>query len=79
MCLAIPAEVLDTDEDTALVDLDGVRQRVCTAMLEGVVPGDFVVVHVGYALSKLDKAEADRALAALKRLGEPQTQPEDAP
>ena len=64
MCLAIPALVVSLPEpDTALVDVDGMRKRVSLALVEGVVPGDYVVVHVGYALARLDPDEAARTLS----------------
>ncbi len=66
MCLALPAEVKSVDGETATVDLDGVQLPISLAFLEGVEPGDFVVVHVGYALSKVDPELAAQQLALLK-------------
>ena len=64
MCLAIPARVVALPEpDTALIDVGGVRKRVSLALLDGVVLGDYVIVHVGYALTRLDPDEAERTLA----------------
>jgi hydrogenase expression/formation protein HypC len=66
MCLALPARVVELlDPDEALIDVDGVRKRISLALLDGVAPGDYVVVHVGYALTRLDPAEAARTLALL--------------
>jgi len=63
MCLAIPARVVEIPEpDTAVVDLGGVRKKISLALLDGVVPGDYVIVHVGYALTRLDPEEAARTL-----------------
>jgi hydrogenase expression/formation protein HypC len=64
MCLAIPVciEQLVTEE-SAIVNLDGVRKEISLALVEGIEPGDYVIVHVGYALQKLDPAEAERTLA----------------
>ncbi len=68
MCLALPAKVTATHGDgTATVELGGVRQRVSLALLDGVEVDDFVVVHVGYALSRLDQAEAQKTLRLLQR------------
>ena len=63
MCLAIPVciEQLVTEE-SAIVNLDGVRKEISLALVDGVEPGDYVIVHVGYALQKLDPAEAERTL-----------------
>lgn len=70
MCLALPARVLTLHDDaTAVVELGGVRQRVSVALLDGVKVDDFVIVHVGYALSKLDPEEAQRTLALLAETG----------
>ncbi|MBL6928922.1 MAG: HypC/HybG/HupF family hydrogenase formation chaperone [Rhodospirillales bacterium] len=59
MCLAIPAEVIAIDDqELATVDMGGVRKEVSVALLEGVEVGDYVIVHTGFALSKLDPEEA---------------------
>jgi hydrogenase expression/formation protein HypC len=64
MCLAIPAKVVELRAaDTAVIDLGGVRKEVSLALVEGIVPGDYVIVHVGYALQRLDPVEAERTLA----------------
>ena len=64
MCLAIPARVVALPETgTALIDVGGVRKRVSLALVEGVAIGDYVIVHVGYALTRLDPEEAERTLA----------------
>ncbi len=64
MCLAIPARVVELrDADQAVIDLGGVRKEISLALVEGVAPGDYVIVHVGYALQKVDPAEAEKTLA----------------
>jgi hydrogenase expression/formation protein HypC len=64
MCLAVPARVVALpDAETALIDIGGVRKRVSLALVEDVGVGDYVIVHVGFALSKLDPDEAARTLA----------------
>ncbi|MBS0513705.1 MAG: HypC/HybG/HupF family hydrogenase formation chaperone [Proteobacteria bacterium] len=69
MCLAIPARVVELcDKDEALVDLDGVRKRISLAMVEGVAVGDYVIVHVGFALQKLDVDEAEATLALFREI-----------
>jgi hydrogenase expression/formation protein HypC len=63
MCLAIPAKVVELRPgDQAIIDLGGVRKDISLALVEGVVPGDYVIVHVGYALQKVDPAEAEKTL-----------------
>ena len=70
MCLALPVKVVEVEAagDWATVDLGGVRKRISLALLEGVVAGDYVILHVGYALTKLDADEAERTLALFSRL-----------
>lgn len=64
MCLAIPARVVEIlDGEQAVVDLGGVRKEVSLALLDGVSEGDYVIVHVGFALNRLDPEEAERTLA----------------
>ena len=71
MCLALPAEIveLDTDADMATVSLEGLRKSVSLALVEDVKLGDFVLVHVGYALSKVSPEEARQTLALMAEAG----------
>lgn len=70
MCLAIPARVVQLkDGDDAVIDLGGVRKEISLALVQDVRPGDYVIVHVGYALQKLDPQEAERTLALFAGLG----------
>lgn len=64
MCLAIPArieQILDTGD--GIVDFGGVKRPISLALVEDVVVGDYVIVHVGFALQRLDIEEAERTLA----------------
>ena len=71
MCLAIPARVVEfAADDQAVVDLGGVRKQVSLALVDGVELGDYVIVHVGYALSRLDPEEAEATLALFREAGE---------
>ena len=77
MCLAIPGRVTETyrENDVLMgkVDFSGVLRRVCLEHVAGVGVGEYVLVHVGYALSRIDADEAARAfeiLAELRQLGE---------
>ncbi len=64
MCLAIPARVVQIFEgERAVVDMGGVQKEVSLALLEDVSEGDYVIVHVGFALNRLDAEEAERTLA----------------
>jgi hydrogenase expression/formation protein HypC len=64
MCLAIPARVVELlENDQAVVDLGGVRKEISLALVSDVAVDDYVIVHVGYALNKLDQDEAEKTLA----------------
>lgn len=63
MCLAIPARITKLlEDDMALADVGGVGRPVSLALLDDAAVGDYVIVHVGYALSKLDPEEAAKTL-----------------
>lgn len=64
MCLAVPARVLELrDNQMALVDLSGTRREISLMVLDGdVAPGDYVLIHVGYAIEVIDEEEALRTL-----------------
>ena len=71
MCLAIPVQVSEIlPDEMARVSLDGVVKIVSTALVEDLRVGDYVVLHVGYALSKIDPEEAERTLEMLAEAGE---------
>lgn len=73
MCLAIPGKVVDVVDEAnqlAKVDVAGVRRNVNVALLEAVEPGDWVLIHVGFALSKVDEDEAQATLRLLQQMGE---------
>jgi len=75
MCLGIPGQVVelhDSHEHLAAVDVSGVSRTVNIGLLEDedVQPGDWVLIHVGFALSKIDEREASLALASLQLLGQ---------
>lgn len=70
MCLALPAEIVDLDADgiNAVVALAGVRKRISLALIEEPKVGEFVLVHVGYALHKVSAEEAERTLQLMDEL-----------
>jgi hydrogenase expression/formation protein HypC len=70
MCLAIPAEIIERRTPaTALVSVNGIRREVNVELTPEARPGDYVVLHVGYALGVIDEEEAKRTLALLKAEG----------
>ena len=75
MCLGIPGQILeyvDDQNDIATVEVSGVRRNINVGLVrpEGIGPGDWVLVHVGFAMSKIDELEAQETLIMLKQLGE---------
>lgn len=70
MCLALPVRVVELkDGDAAIVDLGGIRKEISLALVDGVSVGDYVILHVGYALTKLDPDEAEQTLALFRAAG----------
>ena len=70
MCLAIPTLVVELLPDNqAVVDLGGVRKAVSIELLDEVAVGDYVIIHVGYALTRLDPEEAAQTLALMAEVG----------
>jgi hydrogenase expression/formation protein HypC len=72
MCLAIPAKVIEADEtlQAGKVDYLGTKVNVNFVLLQGVQVGDWVIVHAGFAISKLDEQEARETLALLREVAE---------
>lgn len=75
MCLGVPGRVVELSyghPDLARVDVSGVRRAVNVALLsdEPLATGDWVLIHVGFAMSRIDEAEAARALESLRLLGQ---------
>ncbi len=70
MCLAIPTRVIEVrNEFEAVVELAGVRKVISIALVEDVQVGDFVILHVGHALTKLDADEARKTLELMAEAG----------
>lgn len=79
MCLAVPAKVIELlEDDQALIDLGGVRNRVSLALVDGVSAGDYVIVHTGFAIARLDVVEAEKTLALFAEIAEAIGEPPDA-
>ncbi len=74
MCLGIPGRVLEIDGGEGLptgrVDFSGAVKEVCLAYVPDVTVGEYVIVHVGFAISKVDEAEAQRTLEILREMGD---------
>lgn len=72
MCLAIPAKVteISTDGQSGLAEVGGVGKEVSFALLDQIEKGDYVLIHVGYALSRIDPEEAAKTLALFDEMAE---------
>jgi hydrogenase expression/formation protein HypC len=69
MCLAVPAEVLELKEnEMALTELGGVRKEVSLMLVDDVEAGDYVLVHAGFAIEKIDKVEAEKTLELFEEI-----------
>ena len=69
MCLAIPVKVVELLEgDQATVDVGGVRKDISLALVDGIAVGDYVILHVGFAIQRLDAEEAEKTLALFAEL-----------
>jgi len=78
MCLGIPGQIIDIVDDAnsiAKVDVSGVKRNVSIALVrpDGIAPGDWVLIHVGFAMSKIDETEAHETMKALKMMGDAYT------
>jgi len=72
MCLAIPGQIVEMIDELnrlAKVEVAGVRRNVNVGLLDDAGPGDWVLIHVGFAISRIDEAEAQATLALLEEMG----------
>jgi hydrogenase expression/formation protein HypC len=71
MCLSVPARVLEIEDSSwATVDVGGARKRIAIDLVEDVAVGDYVLVHVGFALQKIDELEAQEVLELFRQMVE---------
>ena len=70
MCLAVPMKIMEIKASEALVELGGLRKKINLGLLEKISVGDYVVVHAGFAIQKLDEKEARKTLSALRQMSE---------
>ena len=71
MCLALPVEItsVNAQDDTAVVSLNGIKKEISIALIEDAQEGDFVLLHVGYALNKISPEEAEKTLEIMAESG----------
>lgn len=70
MCLAIPSKIIKIENNVGTVDVDGIRRQASLLLLEDVKVGDYVIVHAGFALHKIDESEAMESLKILREAAE---------
>ena len=68
MCLAIPAKIIEIENDMATIDVEGTRRQASLLLIEDPSLGDYVMVHAGFAIHKIDEAEALESLRILREL-----------
>ncbi|HAO23378.1 MAG: hydrogenase assembly protein HypC [Desulfobacteraceae bacterium IS3] len=66
MCLAIPSKILNIENNIALIDVDGVKRQASLLLLEDAQVGDYVIIHAGFAIHKIDEAAALESLQLLR-------------
>ncbi|MCL6093463.1 MAG: HypC/HybG/HupF family hydrogenase formation chaperone [Thermoleophilia bacterium] len=70
MCLAVPAKIIELDNQTAVVEIGGLRKQASLVLLPEASLGDYVLLHAGFAISRLDEAEAMKTLALFDELSD---------
>ncbi|MCJ7685398.1 MAG: HypC/HybG/HupF family hydrogenase formation chaperone [Desulfobacteraceae bacterium] len=68
MCLAIPAKIIKIDDKMGTIDMEGTQREVSLLLLEDAKIGDYVIVHAGFAIHKIDETEAKESLKVLREL-----------
>ena len=68
MCLAVPAKIKEVRDNSAVVDFGGVRKEISLGIVEGVHKDDYVLVHAGFAIGKVERQEAEDTLKILEEL-----------
>ncbi len=70
MCLAVPMKLVEISGDTAVAEIGGVRREVNVQLLEGAGIGDYVIVHAGFAIQKLDREDAEETLRLFREMAD---------
>lgn len=68
MCLAVPMQILSVDGETGVVEISGVKRTVGLQMIKEPRPGDYIIVHAGFAIQKLDEEEALETIALFREM-----------
>ena len=67
MCLAVPSRIVQVDDHVATIDVEGIRREASLLLLEDAVVGDYVIVHAGFAIHRIDEEEAQKTLNLLRK------------
>ncbi len=70
MCLAIPAKIVDIKDGMGTIDMDGTKREVSLLLLNDAQIGDYVIVHAGFAIHKIDESEAMESLKVLREMAD---------
>jgi hydrogenase expression/formation protein HypC len=70
MCLGVPARVVEVNGASATVEVGGAGREISLMLLDGVAPGDWVILHAGFAIEKLSPEEAEKTLALFRELAD---------
>ena len=68
MCLAVPMKITETDGSTATLEVDGISTTANVSLIENATPGDYVIIHAGFAIERLDEKEAGLRLELFSEL-----------
>lgn len=68
MCLAVPMRVMTIDGDIAICEIDGVRREASLMLVEGIAVQDYLLIHAGFAIERLDEAEAEETLRLMREV-----------
>jgi hydrogenase expression/formation protein HypC len=68
MCLAVPSKIVKIQDNMGIIDVEGVLKEVSLLLIEGPMIGDYVIVHAGFAIQKIDEAEAKESLKILREM-----------
>ena len=68
MCIAIPSKIVHIENETGTIDVEGVKRKVSLQLLDDAKVGDYVIVHAGFAIDKIDELEARRSLNTIREV-----------
>ncbi len=68
MCLAVPMQVMEIENDTAMCEIDGVKREASLMMVDGIEVGDYVLIHAGFAIERLDTADAEETIRLFREV-----------